>query len=465
MAKLRLLIVDDDEAILDVCAHTLRSSLPDTELVLEHRSSCALERLSKEHFDLLITDLRMPGVDGMELLRLARQNDPELPVLMLTGFPTIETAVESIKLGAADYIVKPFLPDDLVVTARRLLRERRLLEENRLLLRQVERAYSFDEIIGGSLATRTVLNTTVRVAESNLDVLIIGETGTGKELVARSIHKRSRGRQGRFIPIDCGAIPEHLAESEFFGHERGAFTGAHAQRLGLMELADGGTFFLDEIGSMSPPLQAKLLRVLQERAFRRVGGQEEIAVDLRVVAASSRDLTAEISEHHFREDLYYRLNVGRIVLPPLRERVEDIPLLTSYFLDRYSREMGRGGVELRPEVLDAFSAYAWPGNVRELQNVVKRALAMSRGEPLTLDDLPGEIAAKTWRQPAEQQGGFFQLRAQRVLAFEREYLTNLLQSYQGDVSRAAREARVPRGTLYRLLKKHGLEAESFRPET
>jgi DNA-binding NtrC family response regulator len=461
MAKVRLLIVDDDAAILDMCAHTLRG-VPDTELMLENNSLEALERLSKEHFDLLITDLRMPGVDGMELLRVARQNDPELPVLMFTGFPTIETAIESIKLGAADYIVKPFLPDDLMVTVRRLLRERRLQEENRLLFRQVERAYSFDEIVGSSLAMRAVLNSIVRIADANLDVLIVGETGTGKELVARSIHKRSR-RQGRFIPVDCGAIPEHLAESEFFGHERGAFTGAYAQRLGLMELADGGTFFLDEIGSMSLQLQAKLLRVLQERSFRRVGGKQELAVDIRVVAASSHDLTAEIAAQRFRGDLFYRLNVGCIVLPPLRDRVEDIPLLVSHFVDRYAQEMGRPGVDLTPEVIEVLKAYAWPGNVRELQNVVRRALAMSRDQLLTLDDLPDEIAHKAAR-PAKPRGGFFQLREQQMMAFEREYLTTLLRAWQGDVSGAARAACMPRGTLYRLLKKHDLAAENFRSE-
>jgi DNA-binding NtrC family response regulator len=464
MAKVRLLIVDDDEGILDVCAHTLHS-LSDAELVLENRSPEALERLSKEHFDLLITDLRMPGVDGMELLRVARQNDPELPVLMLTGFPTVETAVESIKLGAADYIVKPFLPDDLVVTVRRLLRERRLQEENRLLLRQVERAYSFDEIVGRSPAMRAVLDAIVRIADANLDVLIVGETGTGKELVARSIHKRSSRRQGRFIPIDCGAIPEHLAESEFFGHERGAFTGAYAQRLGLMELADGGTFFLDEIGSMSLPLQAKLLRVLQERSFRRVGGKQELAVDIRVVAASSRDLTTEIAAQRFREDLFYRLNVGCIVLPPLRDRVEDIPLLVSYFVDRYGQEMGRPGVELTSEVIEMLNAYAWPGNVRELQNVIRRALVMSRNQILTPDDLPDELVARKAARPAKPQGGFFQLREQRLIAFEREYLTALMRSWQGDVAGAARAARLPRGTLYRLLKKHDLTAGNFRSET
>jgi DNA-binding NtrC family response regulator len=295
-----------------------------------------------------------------------------------------------------------------------------------------------------------------------VDVLILGETGTGKELVARSIHKRSPRNQARFMPVDCGAIPESLAESEFFGHERGAFTGAHERRLGLLEVADGGTVFLDEIIGMSLSLQAKFLRVLQERRFRRVGGKDEIAVNIRVVAAASRDLASEIRTQHFREDLYYRLNVGYIMIPPLRERVEDIPLLVSYFVDRYGQEMRKPAIELKPEVMEVLMAYSWPGNVRELQNVLKRALLMSHGPILSLQDLPDDLVTRAGDRSPAGRGGFFHFREQRLTAFEREYLTNLLQFYQGDVSQAAREARIPRGTLYRLLKKHGLTAEDFR---
>ena len=444
-----------------VCAHTL-SGLPDTETVLENHSLRASERLATESFDLLITDLRMPEMDGIALCRMARQLDPTLMVLVLTGFPTIETAVESMKLGAADYLTKPFFPDDLLATARRLLAEKRLREENRLLQRQIERAYTFDEIIGKSPAMQVVFETIRRAAASDVDVLILGETGTGKELVARSIHKRSLRSTARFMPVDCGAIPESLVESEFFGHERGAFTGAHERRLGLLEVADGGTVFLDEIIGLSLSLQAKFLRVLQERRFRRVGGKDEIAVNIRVVAAASRDLTSEIRMQRFREDLYYRLNVGYIMIPPLRERVEDIPLLVAYFVDRYRQEMGKPAIELKPEVMEVLMAYSWPGNVRELQNVLKRALLMSQGPILSLQDLSDDLVTRAGDRSPAGRGGFFQFREQRLMAFEREYLTNLLQFYQGDVSQAAREARIPRGTLYRLLKKHGLAAEDFR---
>jgi DNA-binding NtrC family response regulator len=462
MAKGRILVVDDDEAVLEVCAETL-SVLPDTEIIRENHSPRASERLATESFDLLITDIRMPELDGIELLRIARQLDPTLQVLVLTGFPTIGTAVESMKLGAADYLTKPFLAEDLLATARRLLQAKRLCEENRLLQRQIERAYTFDEIIGKSPAMQVVFETIRLAAASAVDVLILGETGTGKELVARSIHKRSPRHNACFMPIDCGAIPENLVESEFFGHERGAFTGAHERRLGLLEVADGGTVFLDEIIGMPLSLQAKLLRVLQERRFRRVGGKDEIAVNIRVVAAASRDLMGEIRAQRFREDLYYRLNVGYITIPPLRERVEDLPLLVAYFIDRYRREMGKPAMELKPEVMEILMAYSWPGNIRELQNVLKRMLMMSHGPILSLQDLPDDIVAQAGDRSVTNRSDFFQAREQRIAAFELEYLTNLIQFHQGDVSQAAREACLPRGTLYRLLKKHGLAAEDFRP--
>jgi DNA-binding NtrC family response regulator len=461
MAKGRVLVVDDDDAILEICTETL-SVLPDTEVVIENNSARASERLATDSFDLLITDIRMPEMDGMELLRIARQLDPNLQVLMLTGFPTIATAVESMKLGATDYLTKPFFSDALLASARRLLQAKRLREENRLLQRQIERAYTFDEIVGKSPTMQVVFEIIRRAAASDVDVLIIGETGTGKELVARSIHKRSARSNARFMPIDCGAIPESLVESEFFGHERGAFTGAHERRLGLLEVADGGTVFLDEIVDMPLSLQAKLLRVLQERKFRRVGGKDEIAVNIRVVAAASRDLLGEIRAQRFREDLYYRLNVGYITIPPLRDRREDIPLLVSYFIDRYRGEMGKPAMQLKPEVLEILMAYPWPGNVRELQNAIKRALLMSHGPILSLPDLPDDIVTHAGDRAVTDRAGFFQLREQRLAAFEKDYLTHLLQLYQGDVSQAAREACIPRGTLYRLLKKHGLAAEDFR---
>jgi transcriptional regulator with PAS, ATPase and Fis domain len=301
------------------------------------------------------------------------------------------------------------------------------------------------------------------VADTGSDVLLTGESGTGKELIARSIHARSGRGNGRFVPIDCGAIPLNLLESEVFGHERGAFTGAYSTGIGLMELAHCGTLFLDEICELPAPLQAKLLRSLQERAFRRVGGKEEIRVDVRVLAATNKDIETEVNEKRFREDLYYRINVIKIHVPPLRERAEDIPLLASHFLNQFSREMSREIKGLDPEVMDFLSCYPWPGNVRELQNIIKRAIALTKHEILTIDDLPEEVVTRGLEhQNHSTAQGFFKLRAQRLASFEYEYLRELLTRSKGDVTKAATEAMIPRGTFYRLMNKYHLRSEAFK---
>ena len=455
----RILIVDDEPGMLEVCRDTLQQ-IEATDIHLEQESRRACERLAAENWDLLIADIRMPEVDGIEVLHIAREHDANLPVLMITAFPSVETAVESMKLGAADYITKPFLPEDLLARVRRLLDEKRLREESRLLQRQVDKSCTFGEIVGQCSAMQDLFEKIRRLAETNVDVLILGETGTGKELVARSVHQRS-GRHGRFVPVDCGAIPEDLLESELFGHERGAFTGAQTRSLGLLEFADKGSFFLDEVGELPIRLQGKLLRVLQERKVRRVGGREEIPVDVRVIAATSRKLEDEVRQKRFREDLYYRINVARIELPPLRERREDIPLLVNHFFERYAREMGKPSTAIDAEVVEIFLSYPWPGNVRELQNVLKQALAMTRNDTVTVDDLPDGVVAGVTQAP-RGNGGFFDLCDRRMAAFARGYFVKLLQSTHGDMTRAAEKAQLPRGTLYRLLKKHGLNPGDFR---
>ncbi|MBD3647304.1 MAG: sigma-54-dependent Fis family transcriptional regulator, partial [Pseudomonadales bacterium] len=310
-------------------------------------------------------------------------------------------------------------------------------------------------------AMRRVRELIDQVAPTDADVLILGETGTGKELIARSLHEQSPRKDKRFVPVDCGAIPEDLMESELFGHERGAFTGADSRSLGLMEFADGGTFFLDEIGELSARLQAKLLRALQERRIRRVGGKEEIDVNVRIIAATARNLEEDIKGDRFRSDLYYRINVARIELPPLRERVGDIPRLARHFVGLYGSELGREQVEISPEAMEILSWHAWPGNVRELQNVIRRALTMMSGELINESDLPDEIVTAAGLT-IEGNHGFFDRREERVNAFEKEYLGELLERYQGDVAGAAEEAQIPRGTLYRLLKKHDLNPADYR---
>ncbi len=461
MGRTRILVVDDEQGMLEVCAASLKK-VPGTTILVEQDSRRAADRLARESFDLLIADICMPHVNGVDLLRAAKEADPNIGVLMITAFPTVETAVETMKLGAADYITKPFRPEELRAVVTRLLETKRLREENTLLQRQVDRTYAFDDMIGHCPAMQAVFETIQRVAETDVDVLILGETGTGKELVARSVHQRSDRRKHRFVPVDCGAIPEDLLESELFGHERGAFTGAHTRSLGLMEFADKGTFFLDEIAELPVRLQVKLLRTLQERRLRRVGGTNEIEVDVRIISATSQDLDEAVRQGRFRSDLFYRINVARTVVPPLRERRADIPLLAAHFIQRYAREMGKDLSEADPEVIEILSAYPWPGNVRELQNVIKRALTMATGTVIKTADLSDEVVTAAGGRSSEASSGFFDLREQHTAKFEREFLANLLRTCGGDVSRAAREAQVPRGTLYRFLNKHGLTADQFR---
>ena len=461
MATYRTLVVDNEVGMLEVCGDILRK-LPNVEIVLESNSLRAAEMLKKENWDLLITDIRMPGLNGVELLRLAREHDPGIAALIITAFPSVETAVETMKLGAADYITKPFLPDDFLATAQRLLETKRLREEHKLLHRHIEKPYSFGEMIGTSSAIQAVFKIIENVSDTDADVLITGETGTGKELVARSLHQHSRRSKKRFVPVDCGAIPEDLLESEFFGHERGAFTGAHTRSLGLMEFANQGTLFLDEIGELPVRLQAKLLRTLQERKIRRIGGNSEIEVDVRVIAATARDLEAEIERERFRSDLYYRIDVVRIKLPPLRDRMDDIPLLTNHFIEKYSREMNRPGVSFDSEAIEVMSGYAWPGNVRELQNIIKRVLATTRQKLIQVQNLPDEIVAEAVRRVDKNTSSFFDLREEQLENFEMEYFRKLMLTCKGDVTRAASEAQLPRGTLYRLLNKHDLKPTDFR---
>jgi DNA-binding NtrC family response regulator len=460
MKKPRILIVEPD----DSAARQYQEALADLsgEYCTAGTAEGAIEKLRGDAFDLLVANVD-PGRPGdFDLLRTARSIDPELPLIVVTGAPTVESATESLRLGAGEYLAKPVDSRALGESARRLLSSRRLEAEYELLRRQVERPYRFDDMIGGSPAMRKVFDTIEQVANSDVDVLVVGETGTGKELVARSIHRRSRRADGPFVPVDCGAIPESLLESEFYGYEKGAFTGAEGRRIGLLEFADHGTFFLDELGELPLVLQAKLLRTLQERKIRRVGGREEIDVDLRIVAATARDLDDLIRQSRFRQDLYYRINVVRIDLPPLRERGDDIGLLAEYMAQRYGREMGRQIKSITPEAYQVLSQYRWPGNVRELQNVIRRAIALTTGPHIALNDLADDVVAAAGEGRASGDLGYFKIRDEHLGRFESQYLTDLLSRHHGDVRTAALEAKLPRGTLYRLMKKHNLDGGRFR---
>jgi len=404
---------------------------------------------------------------ALVVLERIRQLDGELPVLIVASVADAELAMKALRLGAGDLLLEPVNSPELLASASRLVEQHRLRQAADLLRRQQQLPRQFDDFVGSSSRMKKVFETIAQVAATNVDVLIIGETGTGKELVARSIHQRSPRGEQPFVAVDCGAIPENLLESEFFGHEKGAFTGADSRRIGLLEYANGGTFFLDEIGELPLMLQAKLLRTLQERKLRRVGGREEIKIDVRIIAATARNLEEMIQQKRFREDLYYRINVVRIDLPPLRLRGDDLGLIIELFAQRFSREMGKSVVGITPEAYNVLARYRWPGNIRELQNVIRRGIALTNRTMLSLDDLPNELVTSAGERSdidgnPRAAAGFFAQRDQFVAEFEREYLTALLSKHQGNVKAAAVEADLPRGTLYRLMKNHGLDGEQFR---
>jgi two-component system response regulator HydG len=457
----RILVVDSQGA----------SGLPYAKIVarlqpMELRVETSLEKavgsLSRDSWDLGIVTARS-GPTSEVLHAALKAADPQLPMIVIDPQPSVDRARACLQAGAGDYLDIRRVEADLEEALARLLSVSRRRAAEEVLRRAVERPYSFDDFLGESPAMRQVYSIIERVASSSVDVLVTGETGTGKELVARSTHVRSRRSAGPFVPVDCGAIPDTLMESELFGHERGAFTGADARRMGLVEFADGGTLFLDEVGELPLPLQAKLLRVLQERRIRRVGARQENAVDVRVVAATSRNLDQMVERGEFRRDLFYRINVVRIDLPPLRSRGDDIGLLAEFFANRAAQEMGRSIGGLSTDVYQVLRSYSWPGNVRELQNVVRRAIAMTRSAVAGVDDLPDDVVAAAGRAAGDAEAvGYFAQRAEHIARFERQYLTDLLTRHLGDVSAAAREARLPRGTLYRLMKGHGLDGAAFR---
>jgi len=458
----RILIVDSEGAAALPYARLIARLQP-LDVRVETTLDKALGTLSRDTWDLGVVTARS-GPSADVLYGAIRKADPQLPVVVIDPKPNVDTARACLQAGAGDYLDIARVETDLEDSLVRLLTAARHKAAEELLRRAVERPYTFDDFLGESPAMRQVYSIIDRIAVSSVDVLVTGETGTGKELVARAIHKRSRRSTGPFVPVDCGAIPDALIESELFGHERGAFTGADARRMGLVEFADGGTLFLDEVGELPLPLQVKLLRALQERRVRRVGARQENAVDVRVVAATSRNIDQMVERGEFRRDLFYRINVVRIDLPPLRQRGDDVGLLAEFFANRAAAEMGREVGGLTTDVYQVLKGYHWPGNVRELQNVVRRAIAMTRHPMAGIDDLPDDVVAASGRNAGAEAGavGFFAQRTEHVARFEKQYLTDLLARHLGDVSAAAREARLPRGTLYRLMKGHGLDGAAFR---
>jgi len=439
-----ILVVDDEPSVRDSLEHWFRrdgyraGSAADAEE--------ALRLLERESWDVVLLDIKMPGMDGLEAQRRIHQVDPELAVIMITAYASVESAVEALKNGAFDYITKPVDPDELSHTVRRAVESRRLRRENRRLRRTVDRLAGLDRIVGDSAPMRKVLEMVGSVAVTNATVLIRGESGTGKELVAQAIHANSPRRYFPIVPVNCGALPESLLESELFGHEKGAFTGAQYRRKGKLEMASGGTLFLDEIGTISAKTQVDLLRVLESKELHRLGGSRPVKIDFRVICATNQNLEQLVAEGTFREDLYYRVNVVSIQLPPLRERREDIPALAQHFLDKYRLQMNRPFEGFDPRALDLMVRHPWPGNVRELANAVERALVVGTPPTVRAEDLP---LSRGERPPPAGDDS--------LAAVERQHVQSVLEQQEWNITRAAAILGIDRTTLYAKIKKYHLE--------
>ncbi len=445
MERSRILVVDDDASSRELLARILASDGHSVRTCAD--GSEALAELGGDSPpDLVVSDIRMAEVDGLQVVDAFRQRSPDTPVVLVTAFGNVDGALEAIRRGAADYISKPYDVDAIKLVVARALRQRALALENRSLRRDLRDKYRLENVVGRSEAMLQVFKTAARVASSDATVLILGESGTGKELVARAIHSSSPRAQGPFVAVDCGAIAEGVLESELFGHARGAFTGAQAARRGLFEEAQRGTLFLDEIGDIGQNLQARLLRALQEGTIRRVGTNEQVGVDVRVVAATNRDLDQAVRDGAFRSDLYYRLNVVTLRIPPLRERREDIPLLAEHFARKHARS---GAGTISPAARDLLAAYRWPGNVRELENVVARALALNPFGVVLPEDLPETVRAPS---PPEPPRAGLAVEGRPTLAeLERRYAAQVLRETGGNKTRAAEVLGIDRKTLYRIL--------------
>jgi DNA-binding NtrC family response regulator len=454
-SKMKILIVDDEVVQREMLEGFLVKQGHAAESAADGQT--AVRKFREGDFDFVLTDLRMPGMDGIQLLKELRRMNPEVIVVILTAYGTIGTAVEAMKEGAYDYLTKPVDLDELLILARRVERELELNRENRELKEQLRERFKVDYIISASRRMQEALNLVGRVAPSPATVLILGESGTGKELIARALHFSSPRADRPFVKVNCAALPENLLESELFGHEKGAFTGAMARRIGRFEQAHGGSIFLDEIGDLSPSLQMKLLRVLQEKEFERVGSNQTIRSDVRVMAATNRNLEENIRKGTFREDLYYRLNVVTISLPPLRERREDVLPLVDHFLKKYNRENQKTITALSKEARDFLLRYDYPGNVRELENIVERAVVLARDSTLTMQDLPANLQEGRREAGLEASTGGESL-PRRLEGIERQMISRALERNRGVQTKAAEELGISERVLRYKLKKYKISA-------
>ena len=448
-----ILVVDDEKNYLVVLSAFL--SEEGYESLTVNNAQDALEIVESTDLDLVLTDMKMPSMDGIELLRRIKEKAPDLPVVMMTAYGTVEKAVEAMQLGAFNFIQKPFQNQTLKQIVDKGVRIYGVLKENRRLVQALENRYRFDNIIGKSRPLQAVFDIIQKVAHTKTTVLVTGESGTGKELIAKAIHFNSPRRNKPFVAVSCAALTETLLESELFGHEKGAFTGAIAMKKGRFELADKGTLFLDEIGEVPPSVQVKLLRVLEEMSFERVGGTRKIAVDVRLIAATNKDLKAEVERQSFREDLYFRLNVVNIQLPALKERTEDIPLLAVHFVNKYAREAGREETTISPQAMRFLCSHGWPGNVRQFEHAIERAVLFSTGNEITLEDLPKDLMGfADLEMPIDWQT--LSSLPETLDAIEKRLIQKALILSNHVQSRAASLLGIPRANLQYRLKKHNM---------
>lgn len=454
----KLLVIDDEKSIVDLLSVVFTKEGYSVETSLS--STQALNLIDQKDFDIILSDIKLPQKSGMEILKYVRKKKPGTAVIMITAYGTIKQAVEALKEGAVDYVVKPFDVEELKIIVAQASEQRRLREENILLKRELREKYGFQNMIGKSKQMREIFSLIEKIAGTDSTVLISGESGTGKEIVARAIAFYSRRKNKPFVSINCGALPEGLLESELFGHVKGSFTGAIANKKGMFEIAEKGTLFLDEVGEMSPLTQVKLLRTLQDRNLRKVGGTEEVPVDVRIIAATNKDLIQRIEENKFREDLFYRLNVLSLELPPLRVRKGDIPLLVSHFLQKYCDKMDRKMKRISPEVINIFESYPWPGNVRELENVIERIIAIEERETITEQCLPKELLS-----PRKTSDSDFQIKEDfnlnaKLDEISRKYIQHALIRVRGNLKETASILGVNYRSLRYLIDK--LDLKDFK---
>ncbi len=446
VGRFKILVVDDELIIRESLLGWLRKAGHEVEAA--ENGGRALEMLAYNDYDLAFLDVRMPDVGGIDVLKQIKANYPQMMVVMITAYGSVETAVEAMKLGAGDYLLKPFEPEQLTLLVQRLLNQKVLLDENTLLRNHIDTRICFEDLIGASKSMQRLFSLIEEVAVVDSPVLLQGETGTGKELVAKAIHAKSSRRFGPFIPINCGAFSEALLESELFGHEKGSFSGAIRARKGRLEMARGGSLFLDEIGEIPAKMQVDLLRVLQEKKLQPVGGNRDISLDFRLISATHRDLASEIAHGHFRQDLYFRLNVIAITVPPLRQRKDDIPVLAQHFLDRLSREANKMVSSIREDALILLQTYDWPGNVRELENAIERAVVLTKSDRLEKEDFAFLFQATDKSIPLSLE------------EMEKHHIERILKWCQWNISKAATVLQVNRTTLHNKIKKYDLKSSS-----